>query len=110
MRPIALACLLLLSAAATARAGDDDGPVCGRPMVLQLVAETLRRAGQPVAIQPHSASQAPTGDPGLVRCAVLVRTRSYDTGQAGGVPLDRLSVFAYSLELRRNGIFLRPGA
>ncbi len=101
----ALALLLLLAAPALA---GEDGPVCGRPGVLRLVAETLQRAGEKAVLEQATAGQIPGNRPGLVRCAVRVHTRLYDTNRAGFVPLERVSIYEYSLELRRNGIFLRP--
>ncbi len=100
------ALILLLLLATPALAG--EGPLCGRPAVLQLVAETLQRAGEDQVIEQGTAGQIPGSRAGLVRCAVRVHTRLYDTNRAGFVPLERVGVYEYTLELRRNGIFLRP--
>lgn len=103
-----LALALLLFTQAPARAESLPGPVCGRPQVLVQVLETLRRAGQTLSIEPGSAGERPSDRPGLVSCAVRVHTLIYDTAQFGTLPRDQVSVFTYTLEMRRNGIFLRP--
>lgn len=99
--------IALLLSAAPALAGE-PGPVCGQKPVLRLVAETLQRAGQPAWIEPGSVGEAPGPRPGLVNCAVRVHRPFHDTNARGRLPLETVSVYQYTLELRRNGVFLQP--
>ena len=99
-----LSALLLTSSAFAA----EPPAVCGLSRVLEAVQERLSRAGQPVALEAGSAGQVPGERADLVYCAVRVHTTIYDTPRLGRVPADLVQVYQYSLELRRNGIFLLP--
>lgn len=82
--------------------------VCGQSRVLEAVQQRLSRAGQPVLVEHGSAGQVPGERVDIVYCAVRVHTIRYDTPRFGPTPVDDVRVYNYTLELRRNGIFLLP--
>lgn len=82
--------------------------VCGQSHVLQAVEARLSRAGQPVVVEPGSVGQISGPEVGLVYCAVRVRQAVYNTPRYGTAPVDVVQEYRYSLELRRNGVFLLP--
>lgn len=102
-----LVALILLTLAAPARAAEEI-PVspCAQPQVLLLVAEHVQRAGRLTQIEPGSIGERPGGTPGTVRCALRIHTIIYDTAGAGYRPLDEVTTFQFTLELRKNAIFL----
>lgn len=100
--------LLGLLLATSCAPAEPPPPVCGLSRVLEAVQERLSRAGQPVALEAGSAMQAPGSRVDLVYCAVRTHSTFYDTPRLGRAPADAVQVYPYSLELRRNGIFLMP--
>lgn len=106
MRRLALLALLLPGPAA-ATAGEAWPPVCARPAVLERVGEVLREAGRPMALEPAPIGEASTGPGRVMRCAARGRRLGYDTSRYGPWPVQESLVIRYTLELRRNGIFLR---
>ena len=106
IRVFALTLLLASNAAGPASAADGRAraPACSQPDVLRIVAERLSRAGQPVVLEEDGVGELSDGT-NRVRCAVRVHTTVYDTSQPGG-RFDRVYVYQYALELRRNGVFV----
>lgn len=100
--------MVLLALLLTSPVAAEPPPVCGLSRVLEAVQERLSRAGQPVVLEAGSAGQVPGERADLVYCAVRVHTTVYDTPRLGRVPADVVQVYQYSLEMRRNGIFLMP--
>jgi hypothetical protein len=108
MRRLALAAALLpIGVSSVSAAPDLPRPVCAQSQVLQLVRERLRQAGQPGVLEIGSIGQAPNGRD-LVNCAVRVHTLEYNTPRLGPAPTDVVSIYRYTLELRRNAVFLLP--
>ena len=107
-RRAAILALALLAALPACTSLDAASPVCGRPQVLGLVSERLRRAGFPPDLEPASIGQAPGPRPDIVLCSVWVRTDTYDTPRRGEAPARRLVAYQYRLQLRRNTAFLLP--
>ena len=106
MRLRFLASLLVTVVCGPARAEKLPIPVCARPAVLRHVADALRQAGRPLALEPSTVGEVSTGPAGFVRCAVRTHTLGYDTNRYAYTPLDQSEIVEYTLELRRNGIFL----
>ncbi len=103
------ATMILLAVTGPALAATEPpAAVCGQARVLEAVRQRLARAGQPVVIEAADVGQVPGGRAGTVNCAVRLHTAIYDTPRLGPVPADVVEVYRYSLELRRNGVFLLP--
>lgn len=115
MRLVLAAALLGLLPAAAARAADGPpSPVCGEPHVLRQVDEALRARGQTLVFEvppvgeislvgPEAASR---GVPPLAHCAVRGHTIGYDTNRYGMTPVYEPFIVAYTVEMRRNGLFV----
>jgi hypothetical protein len=97
----------LLISPAFAEPGPPAG-ACSQAKVLEAVQDRLRQAGQPARLEPGSVGQMPGTQPGIVHCAVRVHATVYDTPHHGRVPVETVQNYQYSLELRKNGIFLLP--
>lgn len=102
-RPAYLAVIFSLTASPSLAA--DPGPVCGRPEVLDMVAEILARRGTPALIE-AGAGEIPTREANTVRCAVRLNTRFYDTDRYGYVPQYRAATFQYLVRAGQNGLFV----
>ena len=105
LTPLLLAALLAGTVPA-AHAEPATPLVCGSPGVLEVVATRLHRAGLESVIEAGSVGQAPGPEAGTVECAVRVHTLVYDTARRGLAPVDRVSIYRYRLDLRRNAIFV----
>lgn len=105
-----LAALLLAGGGAVlgppAWAGEPPRPVCGRPEVLDVVADDLAGRGIDAAILGNSVGQVPTALSDTVRCSVRLQTALFDTNRFGSVPQRRLSVLDYTVRVGRNGLFV----
>ncbi len=83
-------------------------PVCARPEVLREVAAEL--AGQGVAGRLDAASVGEvTGSGALVRCAVRVLDRRFDTDRRGYLPYYVVTVRQYEVRQLRNGLLVQLG-
>ena len=101
---LALPCVLTLLLAGCA--GAPPPPVCGTPAVLEQVADALRTAGRPLALDETSVGEVSAGTGRLVQCAVRGQVVGYDTVRDGARPIHAVFVVRYALELRANGIFV----
>lgn len=107
MRRMVAAAAFALFGWHAALAGDLPPPVCARPAVLERVGELLRQAGRPMALEPVPIGEVSTGPGRLVSCAVRGHVLAYDTNRYAMLPVEQRRVIRYTLELRRNGIFVR---
>ena len=84
----------------------EPGPLCGHPEVLEQVAEILARRGSPARIEAGGVGEVPTSDQRIVRCAVRLTSRFYDTDRYGYAPQHQASVFQYLVRAGQNGLFV----
>lgn len=103
---LVLAPTLALAACAPAQAGQEGGPVCNRPEVLDAVAADLAARGSTAEVERGAAGEVPGGRSGLVLCAVHLRWRFFDTNRFGYQPLHSYTVHRYSVRAGRNGYFV----
>lgn len=107
MRCLALAAAFALLGSQAAVAGRLPPPVCARPAVLERVGEILRQAGRPMLLDPSPIGEVSTGPGRLVYCSVRGQAVAYDTNRYATGWVEERLVIRYTLELRRNGIFVR---
>ncbi len=106
-RTVTLAATLVLIGAGAAWAGEPPAPLCGRPAVLEEVRAALAQAGRRIEFDRSEVGEVSTGPGAVVSCAVRAHIVAYDTNRYGPSPVSETSVLYYTLERRRNGIFLR---
>jgi hypothetical protein len=106
MRRTVLAAVFALLGGHAAVAGRLPPPVCAQPAVLERVGEILRHAGRPMRLDPSPIGEVSTGPGALVYCAVRGQALAYDTNRYAMLPVEQRLVIRYTLELRRNGIFV----
>lgn len=98
-------------------------PVCAQPDVLRQVYETVRKQGQnlvleappvgevSIAIDPERMKSRSPDEaldrPPLAQCAVRGHTIGYDTNRYGASPVHESFIVRYTVELRRNGLFVK---
>ena len=98
-------------------------PVCAQPDVLRQVHETIRKQGQNLVLEaPPVGENSITTDvdqvksrspddpldrPPLAQCAVRGHTIGYDTNRYGASPVHESFIVRYTVELRRNGLFVK---
>lgn len=98
-------------------------PVCAQPDVLRQVSETIRKQGQnlvleappvgeiSIAADPDQIksrlSDEALNRPPLAQCAVRGHTIGYDTNRYGASPVHESFIVRYTVELRRNGLFVK---
>ena len=103
MRHFAFAALLIVPAGCAAAA---HPPVCAGPAVLGRVAAMLQEAGRPMRLFARPVGEESVGTGRIVHCAARGQVLGYDTNRSGMQPIDEMFVVHYTLELRRNGIFI----
>ncbi len=111
---IAAALLGVLPAAAAQAADEPPPPVCADTYVLRQVDETLRARGQTLVFEVPPIGEvslagpeaAISGMPPLAHCAVRGHTIGYDTNRYGMTPVYEPFIVAYTVEMRRNGLFV----
>ena len=88
-------------------------PVCSDPGVLQRLDELIRVQGQPLRLEVLPIGELSTARPGaasvyppLAHCAVRGHTTGYDTNRYGMTPVNEPFIVKYTIELRRNGLFV----
>jgi len=98
-------------------------PVCAQPDVLRQVSETIRKQGQNLVLEaPPVGEISIAADPDqiksrlsdealdrppLAQCAVRGHTIGYDTNRYGASPVHESFIVRYTVELRRNGLFVK---
>lgn len=98
-------------------------PVCAEPGVLRQVYETVRKQGQRLVLEAPPVGEVSTGitpsqplpgspdqavdHPPLAQCAVRGHTIGYDTNRYGASPVHESFIVRYTVELRRNGLFVK---
>ena len=95
-------------------------PVCAQPGVLRQVYEAVRKRGQELVLEAPPVGEISTGvvaaaaapgpapdRPPLAQCAVRGHTLAYDTNRYGASPVHESFTLRYTVELRRNGIFVQ---
>ncbi|RZK91380.1 MAG: hypothetical protein EOO66_12145 [Methylobacterium sp.] len=98
-------------------------PVCAQPDVLRQVYETIRKQGQKLVLEAPpvgevsiaanldgAKSRSPDDAldrPPLAQCAVRGHTIGYDTNRYGASPVHESFTVRYTVELRRNGVFVK---
>lgn len=96
----------ILSFAGLPSLASDAGPVCGRPEVLEKVADILAQRGSPARIELGGIGEIPTSEARTVRCAVRLNTRFYDTDRYGYTPQHHAATFHYLVRAGHNGLFV----
>lgn len=86
-------------------------PLCGNAGVLRQVDETLRARGRTMVIEAPPVGEVSTDPaaalPSLAHCAVQGHTVGYDTNRYGASPVYEPFIVNYTVETRRNGLFVR---
>ncbi len=81
-------------------------PVCARPEVLREVAAELTGRGVAGEIDPGSVGQVDDGG-ALVRCAVRLLSRRFDTDRLAYLPYYVVSVRQYEVRRLRHGLLVQ---
>ncbi len=86
-------------------------PLCGDAGVLRQVDETLRARGRAMVIEAPPVGEVSTdpaaASPPLAHCAVRGHIVGYDTNRYGASPVYEPFIVKYTVEMRRNGLFVR---
>jgi hypothetical protein len=116
VRTLAVAGLLLVGGAVPALAvSPPPPPVCGDAGVLRQVDEIIRARGQAMELETSSVGEVSSAarpevaasQPPLAHCAVRGHTVGYDTNRYGATPVNEPFIVRYTIELRRNGMFVQ---
>ena len=84
-------------------------PVCGEPGVLREVDEMMRAQGRPMVLEAPPVGEVSLStphSPPLAHCAVRGHMIGYHTNRYGMTPLYEPFTVNYTIELRRNGLFV----
>lgn len=104
--PAIRAASLALLLSAPACAFEVPLSVCGRPEVLEVVADDLARKGPGTTLVAGNFGEVPGLQAGTVRCSVQVSTRYFDTNRFGYIPQIRQAIIGYTVRMGRNGLFV----
>ena len=98
-----IATLVSLALIAPAQAAV-PGPICARPEVLRLVAETMAQRGLYAQLDPREVGEVTAADGASAQCAVWLHTVAYDTNVRAYVPEQRWEVHSFAVRRLHNGL------